>query len=342
MENTRLSSRYKRRVNLGTRNDLQKLINILESGRFLPEKKAISTVYASLIALLIVFLLLTLEISFYTNYNTIFQDQKITIDQKAQEQLTITNITMSNNVITKVLVENEGTVELKIRAIYLSTDGTTTFICDPSVYISPAGAKNIDVNPPITINTDSSIVVVTERGTLSKEYFVQSWEKTIYRYDTENLTIGPLRLRFESFEFSQYNTTTKNWDQWTPGWNPPLNTYLSWRVRVTNIGETNIILNNRTALSLFRADNPKSERSWYINATEPSLTEELQVSQAKNIFFLLNRPAGDKTKDWLTITGGEGVSTMVFLTFFGQIILPDGTTNPYGQTIPFEAVVPGG
>ena len=325
-----------------TRKKLQQSKNILDARRLTQDRKAISTVYASLIALLIVFLLLSLEISFFTNYNAIFQDQKVTVDQKAQEQLTITNITMSNNVITKVLVENEGTVELKIRAIYLSTDGTTTFICDPSVYISPTGTKNIDVNPPITISTDSSIVVVTERGTLSKEYFVQSWEKTIYRYDTENLTIGPLRLRFESFEFSQYNTTTKNWDQWTPGWNPPLNTYLSWRVRVTNIGDTNIILNNRTALSLFRADNPKSERSWYINATEPSLTEELQVGQAKNIFFLLNRPAGDKTKDWLTITGGEGVSTMVFLTFFGQIILPDGKTNPYGQTIPFEAVVPGG
>ncbi len=326
----------------GARKKLQQAKNILEARRFTQDTKAISTVYASLIALLIVFLLLSIEISFFTNYNAIFQDQKVTVDQKAQEQLTITNITMSNNVITKVLVKNEGTVELKIRAIYLSTDGTTTFICDPSVYIAPTGTKNIDMNPPITISADSSIVVVTERGTLSKEYFVQSWEKTIYRYDTENLTIGPLRLRFESFEFSQYNTTTKNWDQWTPGWNPPLNTYLSWRVRVTNIGDTNIILNNRTALSLFRADNPKSERSWYINATEPSLTEELQVGQAKNIFFLLNRPEGDKTKDWLIITGGEGVSTMVFLTFFGQIILPDGKTIPYGQTIPFEAVIPGG
>ncbi len=326
----------------GTRKKLQQSKNILELRRSAKERRAISTVYASLIALLIVFLLLSLEISFFTNYNAIFQDQKVTVDQKAQEQMSIKNITMSNNVITKVLVENEGTVELKIRAIYLNTDGTTTFISDPSVYISPTGTKNIDVNPPITINADSSIVVVTERGTLSKEYFVQSWEKTIYRYDTENLTIGPLRLRFESFEFSQYNTTTKIWNQWAPGWNPPLNTYLSWRVRVTNIGDTNIILNNRTALSLFRADNPKSERSWYINATEPSLTEELQVGQAKNIFFLLNRPAGDKTKDWLTITGGEGVSTMVFLTFFGEIILPDGNANPYGQTIPFEAVVPGG
>ena len=325
-----------------TRKKFQQSKNILEARKFPQGRAAISTVYASLIALLIVFVLLSLEISFFTNYNAIFQDQKVTVDQKAQEQFTIRNITMSNNVITKVLVENEGTVELKIRAIYLSTEGTTTFICDPSVYISPTAIKNIDVNPPITISTDSSIIVVTQRGTLSKEYFVQSWEKTIYRYDTENLTIGPLRLRFESFEFSQYNTTTKSWDQWTPGWNPPLNTQLSWRVRVTNIGDTNIFLNNRTALSLFRADNPKSERSWYINATEPSLTEELQVDQAKNIFFLLNRPAGDKTKDWQTITGGEGVSTMVFLTFFGQIVLPDGSMNPYGQTIPFEAVVPGG
>jgi hypothetical protein len=325
-----------------TRKKLQQSKNFLEARKFTQGRKGISTVYASLIALLIVFVLLSLEISFFTNYNAIYQDQKVTVDQKAQEQFTIKNITMSNNIITKVLVENEGTVELKIRAIYLSTEGTTTFICDPSVYISPTAIKNIDVNPPITISTDSSIIVVTERGTLSKEYFVQDWEKTIYRYDTENLTIGPLRLRFESFEFSQYNTTTKSWGQWTPGWNPPLNTYLSWRVRVTNIGDTNIFLNNRTALSLFRADNPKSERSWYINATEPSLTEELQVGQAKNVFFLLNRPAGDKTKDWQTITGGEGVSTMVFLTFFGQIVLPDGSMNPYGQTIPFEAVVPGG
>ena len=341
MESTRLSSRYKRAVNLGKQKNLRFAKEVLKSG-FSTEKNALSTVYASLIALLIVFLLLSVEISFFANYNTILQNQKIANDQKAQEQLSIANITIFNNIMTKILIENEGTVELKIRAIYLKTEGSSTFICDPSVYISPTGTKNIDLVPPVQINSDSSIVAVTERGTLSKEYFIQNWEKTIYRYDTENLTIGPLRLRFESFEFSSYNTTTRNWGPWAPGWNPPLNAYLSWRVRVTNIGDKSIILNNRTALSLFRADNPKSEKTWYINATAPSLTEELQINQAKNIFFTLKNPAGDITSDWLTITGGEGVSTMVFLTFFGQIVLTDGTKIPYGQTIPFEAVVPGG
>ena len=341
MENTSLSSRYKRAAYLGTQNNLHQAKEILKSG-FVTEKKALSTVYASLIALLIVFLLLSVEISFFANYNTIFQNQKIAIDQKAQEQLSIANITIFNNVITKVLIENEGNVELKIRAIYLKTEGGTNFICNPSVYISPTGTENIVLNPPVTISSVFSIIAVTERGTLSKEYFIQSWEKTIYRYDTENLTIGPLRLRFESFEYSAYNATTRNWGPWTPGWNPPLNAYLSWRVRVTNIGDKNIILNNRTALSLFRADNPKSERAWYINATAPLLAEELQVNQAKNIFFTLKNPAGDIKSDWMTITGGEGVSTMVFLTFFGQLILADGTPIPYGQTIPFEAVVPGG
>jgi len=299
-------------------------------------------VYASLAALLIVITVLLIIISVFESRNIGFQEMKKIADNKAQEQLSITNAYISNGNVVSVLIENEGTIELKIRALYIKSQ-TTEFATDPSVNIPPASSKNITLTSPIPFTPGSYLVAATERGTLSKEYYILSWEKTIYNYDTENLTIGPLRLRFESFEYSlNYDNRPNTWGPWQPGWTPPLNVYISWRIRVTNVGEDRIILNNYTALSLCRVAEPKSEIVWYINTSKAGNTEELLSMETTNIFFHLSKPAGNKNSDFNAITAGNGVSTMVFLTFFGQITLPGGQTRSYGQTIPFEAVIPGG
>jgi hypothetical protein len=287
------------------------------------EKKAISTIYASVIALLIVFLLLPLLASYFNNYNAALQNQMKTNEQKTQEALLIADATVSQDVITDVKVQNMGTITIKIRAIYSKNSTATSFVSDPSIYISPGDTYEIPTN--IAYDPSVSIFVATERGTLSKEYFVNEWETTGYIYDTENLDIGYVKLRFESFEYSERQGST--WGPWKPAWNPPTGSYIRWKINVTNISDKVIKLNSGTTLSLWAGGN---DILWYVDSPETVLP----IGEPVEVIFALD-PNGGLQK----ITSPRP-SMMVFLTFLGKVGLP-GSEISYGQTIPFEAIVPG-
>jgi hypothetical protein len=291
------------------------------------EKKAISTIYASVIALLIVFSLLSLLASYFYNYNAALQDQMKTNEQKTQEALLIAGATVSQDVITEVKVHNEGTITIKIRAIYSKNSIATSFVSDPSIYISPGDTYEIPTNIAYDLNV--SLFVATERGTLSKEYFVHEWETPGYIYDTENLDIGYVKLRFESFEYSEREGST--WGPWKPGWNPPRGQDIRWKIKVTNTSDKVIKLNNATALTLWAGSH--NEIPWYIDTPEIVLPKGEPVE----IIFSLAEPGTAKRQK---ITSPLP-SMMVFLTFLGKVILSPGSEISYGQTIPFEAIVPG-
>jgi hypothetical protein len=300
--------------------------------KLVSEKKAISTIYASVVALLIVFLLLPLLALYFNNYNAVLQNQMKTSEQKTQEALLIADATVSQDVITDVKVQNTGTIAIKIRALYSKNNVTTSFVSDPSIYISSGDTCEIPTN--ITYNPSVSLFVATEQGTLSKEYFVHKWETTGYIYDTENLDIGYVRLRFESFYYSARNATV--WGSWKPGWNPPTGSYVRWKISVTNIGDKVIKLNNGTAFTLWAGSN--NEIPWYIDTQE----KVLPINETVEIVFLVNKPGlpGTSQSDWQQ-TPTSSTSMMVFLTFLGKVVLSPGNETSYGQTIPFEAVVPG-
>ena len=313
---------------------------------FIADKKAVSQIYAALIALLIVIPLLVVLLSSFINYNLALEDQKIMTEQKIQENLSILEVEIVENEITSIneirsiIVNNTGTIELKVRAIYLKNETTTAFVSDPSVYISPASSKNITLNPALPVTSNFSLTVSTERGTISKEFFIPQWAKTEIVYDTENLTIGNLRLKFESFEYCVYDDKTKDWGPYLPGWNPPMGEYIAWKLNITNVGNDTLILNNHTSLTLSSCDGP-TELPWYI----PSLTYTLDTNTTAEVIFMVNTPGqdGDKINELQKITVGEGTANMVFLTFFGELIIAEPyEVRPYGQTIPFEAVIPGG
>jgi hypothetical protein len=289
------------------------------------EKKAVSTIYASLVALLIVFLLLSLLASYFYNYNETLQNQMNTNEQKTEEALLIADANVSQNVITDIKVQNTGTTAIKIRAIYSKNSTATSFVSDPLVYISPGDTYEIPTN--IGYNSTESLFVATERGTLSKEYFVHKWETSGFIYDTENLEIGYVKLRFESFYYSVSNGN--NWGPWELGWNPPRNQYIRWKINVTNISNYVIKLNNSTALNLWAPGSP--ETAWYINATQINLT----IGEQREIIFPI-----DNSGNLQKYTSSSS-SAMVFLTFLGKVVLSDGSEMSYGQTIPFEAVVIG-
>jgi hypothetical protein len=296
------------------------------------EKKAISTIYASVVALLIVFLLLPLLASYFNNYNTTLQNQMKTSEQKTQEALLIADATVSQDVITYVKVQNTGAITIKIRAIYSKNSTATCFVSDPSIYISPGDTYEIPTN--IAYNLSVSLFAATEHGTLSKEYFVHKWETTGYIYDTENLDIGYVKLKFESFEYSKREAST--WGPWEPGWNPPTGQYVRWKINVTNTSDKVVKLNNGTALTLWAGSN--NEVPWYINAPEVVLP----VGEPVGVIFLVNKPGlpGTSPSDWQTVPTSSP-SMMVFLTFLGKVVVSPGNERSYGQTIPFEAIVPG-
>ena len=319
-----------------------KKISVKKRKNFITNKKAVSQIYAALIALLIVIPLLVVLLSSFINYNLTLENQKILTEQKIQENLSITDVEIAENEITSINeiksinVNNAGTIELKVRAIYFKNETITTFVSDPSVYISPASSKIITLEKAIPVTSSFSLTVSTERGTLSKEFFIPQWAKTEIIYDTENLTIGNLRLRFESFEYSVYKDKTESWGPYLSGWNPPMNEYIAWRLNITNTGNDTITLNNHSSLTLSSCDGP-TEVPWYI----ANLTQTLSTDTTSSVIFVTASPG--KINDLQKITVGEGTANMVFLTFFGELIIADPyEVRPYGQTIPFEAVIPGG
>jgi hypothetical protein len=302
--------------------------------KFFRQKKGVATIYASLLALILILMLLMLVISFFVNYNSITKSQTAITDQKIREKLSINNVVPETNKLN-IVVENTGSIELIVRAIYIKNNGSVSFVRDPSVYMKPATLATIPIPLPTVQNF--SIVAATERGTLSSEFFIPTWALNTYRYDTENLTIGALRLKFESFELSIYDSTKNQWGSWIPGWNPPTGPYLKWRVNITNISEGPVMLNNRTSLGISLVDGP-TEVLWYINPISVSLP----VNQTVPVIYAVNQPEGIPTKDLQKITVGEGTPYMVFLTFFGTSQDALGVIQPYGQNIPFEAIIPGG
>jgi hypothetical protein len=291
------------------------------------EKKAVSTIYASIIALLIIFLLLPLLASYFYNYNATLQNQMNTNEQKTEEALLIADANVSQDVITDIKVQNTGTIAIKIRAIYSKNSTATSFISDPSIYISPGDTYEIPTN--IAYNSTESLFVATERGTLSKEYFVHKWETSGFVYDTENLDIGYVKLRFESFEYSERNGN--NWGPWEPGWSPPTGSYIRWKINVTNTSDKVIKLNDGTALTLWAGSH--NEIAWYIDTSEIVLP----IGEPVETIFSLAQPGTSKLQKITSSTP----SMMIFLTFLGKIVVSPGIEISYGQTIPFEAVVPG-
>lgn len=297
--------------------------------KFSSQKKAVATIYSSLLTLIMVISLIILLTSYYFIYSSTIQNQTDITNQRVEEKLAIINTYISGQSL-QVVVENTGSIESTVKAIYLKNDGKITFIKDPSAVIKPS--EKIEIPMPLPPDANYSIVISTERGTLSTEYFLPNWAKNTYVYDTDNLTIGALTLRFESFEMSIFSSNS--WGPWMKGWNPPIGEYLRWRVNITNISNFPlIILDNKTSLALSLSNGP-SETAWYVKPFPVSL----KANQTQQVIFQVDSPSGDASAK--IASSFKNVPSMVFLTFFGTIIDDSGNKIPYGQNIPFEAIIP--
>ena len=277
---------------------------------------------------MLIMAMLAVVISLYISYNGSIVNKMELTQQKAKEKLTVTQAIITDNQLD-ISLSNLGDQELKVRAIYLKSQDNSTFAGNPNTIISPQRTEKVTVTIPDGM-TDFSIIASTDLGTLSKEYFIPNSEQNLIEYDTENIMLGSLKLRFQSFEYSIYQD--KQWSDWAPGWAPPTGVVIQWRVDITNISNETITLNNKSSLVLSSCDGP-SETSWYIEGSPVILPPDTETS-------IIFRYAEDTGKDkFAKILNLD--NQMVFLTFFGQTQSTTATT-PFGQTLPFLSAIPGG
>jgi hypothetical protein len=314
-----------------------------------PGRKGVSTITA-VFMLLLVFALMTMLLVAFFNYNISAKEQMDIEHERSQERIELTALEVNDQFrITSVLINNTGTIDVRIRALYQTVNGETSFLFDPSIYsdsqVRPTDSMVIyfpgDI-PPIQFDPDAKIVASTERGTKTVDYVPLLTYGPIEppsEYDPTKLYVGPLMLKFDDFAY--HETDSKGnllaSDTWHPGWIVPKSPkYYAWKISIMNRDNRNITLNRFASFNLVPTESPSTTLSWYIEPTDLTTGKQLLiVNQTVNVMYIWNGPlSGAAQKLNLPET-----TCMVFLTFFGVFHEPDGTETPYAQTIPFEAAV---
>ena len=317
--------------------------------KFGQARKGISAI-AAVFMLLLVFALITMLLVAFFNYNISAKEQMDLEHERSQERIELTKLEVDDQFkITDVLINNTGTIDVRIRALYQIVDGKTRFLFDPSVYadtqIGPTDSLVIyfpgDI-PAIQFDPEAKIVAATERGTKTVDYvpmLTYGPIKPPSQYDPTKLYIGPLMLKFDDFAYHKTDSAGNliSSDTWHPGWMVPKSPeYYAWRISIMNIDDRDITINRFASFNLVPTEAPSTTLSWYLDPTDQTTGKQLlPVDQTLSVVYIWNGPiSGAAQKMNLPET-----TCMVFLTFFGVFHESDGTETPYAQTIPFEAAV---
>jgi len=319
-------------------------------GKIRHARTGISTI-AAMFMLLLMFTAFTGILVAFLNYNLSAKEQMDIEHERSQEKIVLTRIELDNESnISNVVINNTGSIDVRIRALYEIANGETKLLFDPSSYdeanIGPTESLIIDIPsdiPEIQFDNQTIIVAATERGTKT----LDSLPELVYGqveppsdYDPTKLYIGPLMLKFDDFF---YHTTrgdgTLDDSDWKPGWivDEKLPVKLAWKITVMNIDNRNLTITRFSSFNIVSTNSP-NVRSWYINSTDHINREQfLQINQTESITYIWDGPFSD---DPQTVSSTyKGSTCMVFLTFFGFFHETDETETPYAQTIPFEASI---
>ncbi len=317
--------------------------------KLLQSRKGVGTITA-VFMLLLVFTAITMLLVAFLSYNLSAREQMEIEHQRLQEKIELTQLEVNEQFkISSVIINNTGTIDVRIRALYEIANGETKLLFDPSQYsdslISPTSSIVIHIPgdiPGIPFDPEAKIVAATERGTKTLDYVPTLLYGPIQPpslYDPTKLYVGPLMLKFDDFAYHKTNGqgNLDPSETWHPGWVVPKSPqYYAWRISVMNIDERNITLNRFASFNLVPTEAPSTTLSWYLEPTDHITSKQfLQINQTQSITFIWDNPvSGAAQKMNLPET-----TCMVFLTFFGVFHEADGTETPYAQTIPFEAAV---
>jgi hypothetical protein len=315
-------------------------------------RKGIATITAIFMLLLMFTALTGLLVAFFS-YNLSAKEQMDIEHERCREKIELTALEVDEQFnISNVVINNTGTIEVRIRALYEIVNGETKFLFDPSNYadtqIAPTSSLVIYFPggiPEIPFDPDAKIVAATERGTKTLDYvptLLYGPVEPPSEYDPTKLYIGPLMLKFDDFSYHKtdgHGNLDPN-ESWQPGWIVPPskgNTGYAWKISVMNIDNRNITIYRFASFNLIPTEAPSSTASWYLNPAEPNADKQfIEINQTESVMYIWTLPlSGDARK----LTFPSGTTCMVFLTFFGVFHEIDGTETPYAQTIPFEAAV---
>lgn len=282
-------------------------------------KKGVSPLFIAIyLTLIVVLLFSTIFVALTVSTSSLTEALKIEEDRMLESiQLMKLEYNSSNDKVQAILINNTGGITVRIRAIYINH----SFIFDPKATISPKEALTIQLpDTPYTIPSiiNANVTATTERGTKTTET-VAKLIGIPPGYDPNKFYCGPLMIIFNMFHWR-----TEPNGLWKSGWKiPKTNSIVTWRILVMNIDERSLTLNSTSCFTLISNDNaPKNEQIWYIDPTRTKLT--ISPGEFRFLYFSNSKVTGDQT----TIC----INFLVMQGYFS-----DGT--PFGQTIPFEAVL---
>ena len=308
--------------------------------KFRNNKKGVSSIFIAIyLSLIGILLISTLYVGQVISRSSITEYLKIEQDRR-QEYFILTKLITetSESNFTYLEVKNTGAITVRIRALYI--DGE--FKEDPSLldgdsYIEPKEALNITLSPPIAIDDgiDAQWTLTSERGIKSSELGMNLWDKINGPIYTPNkFYFGPLMLIFDMFHWRSGNGA------WNTGWTIPKGTKdVTWRILLTNVDNRTITITDDSDFSLVSNLGQQNQvLNWYINPELGSLT--LEPGMYYFVYYTWSKPFSDPGHQNQAITNlNPGTPCLNFLTFTGFFEELDGTLSPFGQTIPFEAIL---
>ncbi len=143
-------------------------------------------------------------------------------------------------------------------------------------------------------------------------------------------------LDFEKFYYTE-NYGSYDPNSWKPGWSVENGITLVWNVTVTNIDDRDITINKYSGFTMVSNDGGV-QLPWFIEPPDGLDTLFIASNSTVHLIYIWDRPRmtqGVKNQS----VYNQNDRSKVFLTFFGIFHEHDGSTKPYGQTIPFEAVL---
>jgi hypothetical protein len=283
-------------------------------------KKGISPLFIAIyIALLVVLLFSTIFVGLTISTSSLTDALKVEEDRMLENiKLTKLEYSLANSKVQSLLINNTGAITVRIRAVYIDQD----FIFDPHIAIAPKEAVTIQFPPlPAVILEkiiNANVTATTERGTKTTETVAKLIGISDYKYDPNKFYCGPLMILFNMFHWR-----TEPAGSWTSGWTiSKTNSIVTWRILVTNIDERALTLNLTSCFTLISNDNaPKNEQLWYIDPIRTQMT--ILPDRFYFLYFSNSKVTGSNT------------ICINFLVIQGKF--SDGI--PFGQTIPFEAVL---
>jgi PKD repeat protein len=305
----------------------------------------LSTVFAAVLMLILV--ITVASILFFTLHAFGYAAQEALNfeEQRMREKVSLISLTTENisgtEYVTSLLVNNTGSITCRIRGIYIDSE----LLCDPAestnTYINPSETKRIIIpldKWPIYEPT-STITISSERGIKSTEYemVLKEGGGEPPTYETK-FYFGPLMLDFDQFYYTECDSSGSfDPTSWKPGWKVEIKSgSIVWNITVKNVDDRNITINQFSCFTLFPNKSPSNRRAWYLEPAEAPYTQFIQVNETVHLIYIWERAKLESPKPqdiYSTVCRCK-----VFLTFFGIFHEHDGTTKPYGQTIPFEAV----